>query len=681
MIRQFRVSVSERYPVKADKWKDAGTYEARNSRDIQAFLIENPQIWARYIRIEFLSHYGNEYYCPLSLVRVHGTRMLESWKETEAISEDEGEEGEEQYIPEAVADVVKVEERLKAAAEELAKTAEDVTIDAAKAQGLASMKETTPWKRWDFYSFNQSDSDLDKADANLRDVCPLTESPLANSYVDKNGTPSVGNTIQATLVAPSSAAASPDIISTPTVPAIPNVDPVILSNFTIKPSIALSTNTVISTNQPISSSTSTSKSHSTNTTTKYQSMTTSLKNKTTSTTSSASSLPTIQESFFKAVSRRLNFLETNSTLSLQYISEQSKILREAFTKVEKKQLQKTNAFLDTLNSTVLSELRNFRQQYDEIWQSTVISLESQRDESRREILAISTRLNILADEVVFQKRMSIIQSILLLLCLGLVIFSRVSSNGTIDFQFPIRRGLESPVEPESSEFATMRGARRWLEAEQRRRSGENGSRDDGPPTPISTYSHSNSNEEDITLTPPAAQNFMSPRRPRHKNSLISMREDAAYRSLPPSPNSFPETEMQDTSPRRESPLKTPKKRKIFNRPTPPPEDVPPRSSTSLRRDVEEWPLSYVSPPREPERGYPSPSPDPSGPEMSPFSAVIVESGTLSRGRNRRESSLRDSASIADDETWDDKDRSVANRPERESNGTARKPLPALPSEF
>ncbi|KAG5633537.1 hypothetical protein DXG03_007197, partial [Asterophora parasitica] len=34
----------------------------------------------RYIRIDFLSHYGNEYYCPLSLLRVYGLTHLEQWK-------------------------------------------------------------------------------------------------------------------------------------------------------------------------------------------------------------------------------------------------------------------------------------------------------------------------------------------------------------------------------------------------------------------------------------------------------------------------------------------------------------------------------------------------------------------------------------------------------------------------
>lgn len=34
----------------------------------------------RYIRIDFHSHYSNEYYCPLSLLRVYGLTHLEEWK-------------------------------------------------------------------------------------------------------------------------------------------------------------------------------------------------------------------------------------------------------------------------------------------------------------------------------------------------------------------------------------------------------------------------------------------------------------------------------------------------------------------------------------------------------------------------------------------------------------------------
>ena len=34
----------------------------------------------RYIRIDFHSHYGHEYYCPVSLLRVYGLTHLEQWK-------------------------------------------------------------------------------------------------------------------------------------------------------------------------------------------------------------------------------------------------------------------------------------------------------------------------------------------------------------------------------------------------------------------------------------------------------------------------------------------------------------------------------------------------------------------------------------------------------------------------
>lgn len=34
----------------------------------------------RYLRIDFLSHYSNEFYCPVSLLRVYGLTHLEQWK-------------------------------------------------------------------------------------------------------------------------------------------------------------------------------------------------------------------------------------------------------------------------------------------------------------------------------------------------------------------------------------------------------------------------------------------------------------------------------------------------------------------------------------------------------------------------------------------------------------------------
>lgn len=521
MIRTFRVSVSDLYPVKLDRWTDIGTYEARNSREIQAFLIENPRIWARYLRLEFLSHYGNEYYCPLSLLRVHGTRMLESWREIERGGDDEDLEendvqGADDYILGAVAEVVQEEGKNtelrqgRSAIKVLVETAEsDSTGLRAPALNCNQVKDVncgleytsteqmmTPWIRPTISALFEK---LGGGEICLASEAPEKSTPFSALTQTASSEPITSITVSAqssnktsqptaSSAAPSSATASASLQPSQAIP-ITNA-----ANSQESIPITKSVSEFQESAAPTVSVTG-----------RVNNASISYRNKTTSTSTAPTSLPTIQESFFKAVSRRLQLLEANSTLSLMYIEEQSKILREAFTKVERKQLQKTTTFLETLNSTVLEELRGFRQQYDEIWQSTVISLEAQREESQREILAISTRLSILADEVVFQKRMSIVQSVLLLLCLGLVIFSRVSATGHLDFpiiQNRSRNPLGTPIEssPSSPGFRrpeTLNGHMPWISAKHKRQRSDESlltrsrSEDDSTPTtPISSYSRS-----------------------------------------------------------------------------------------------------------------------------------------------------------------------------------------------
>ncbi|KAJ3185691.1 hypothetical protein HDU85_001045 [Gaertneriomyces sp. JEL0708] len=82
MFKDFEVAVSDRYPPKHD-WTVLGRFRARNVRDFQYFKVDNPRIWARYLKVTFLSDYGHEYYCPLSNLRVYGTTMMEEMKAEE----------------------------------------------------------------------------------------------------------------------------------------------------------------------------------------------------------------------------------------------------------------------------------------------------------------------------------------------------------------------------------------------------------------------------------------------------------------------------------------------------------------------------------------------------------------------------------------------------------------------
>ncbi|KAF6822292.1 sad1 unc domain protein [Colletotrichum plurivorum] len=428
MIRHFRVSVSDRYPVKADKWRDLGTFEAKNSRDIQPFLVPNPLIWAKYVRIEFLTHFGNEYYCPVSLLRVHGTRMLESLKDTEPPVDDDD------AVDEPYGDLAGHLNQID-------------SIDSSQQEGPpphASEVEASQVAKLDvstnpfgtqnvFRSFGQENTTCSKSTtftdaASFRSTSTIETSDVSHASPDhyvtagrRGGAVPEGQASEGRSLSTSSAAPShPEPNAAAFIPAV----------------------SVSATGHPVQeqtdSRTSGEETSATSSSTKANPQPNAQsRSKGNSTALPAS--PTVQESFFKAVSKRLQLLEANVTLSLKYIEDQSRFLQETQHMAERKQLSRIDVFLDSLNHTVLSELRSVRQQYDQIWQSTVIALESQREQSQRETVALSSRLNILADEVVFQKRMAIVQAILLLSCLVLVIFSRAMTQPILTGSFDLGR--------------------------------------------------------------------------------------------------------------------------------------------------------------------------------------------------------------------------------------------------
>lgn len=426
MIRKFRVSVSDRYPVKLDKWVELGTFEARNSRDIQPFLIQHPQIYTKYIRVEFLTHYGNEYYCPVSLLRVHGTRMLDTWKEQDH-HDDEPEAIDPP--PEPVAESNQTETTLEPPA--------SITTEVETTSHTPYVAEVglSPWQPALYYNFSE-------------DICfvrsPTTgePTPVESDGKDK---PPTGKDSTATTEASQAAAggearqspasqSAPGSQQSPPPPSQPAASAASAQHDARNSGASTASGSKPSSapgSKPSSPSGSKPPSARTADPSPPPSTTTTSRPPKTGTPSSAAppASPTVQESFFKTVTKRLSLLESNTSLSLQYIEEQSRFLRETLLKMESQQASRVSAFLDRLNNTVLAELRTVRVQYDQLWQSTVLALDAQRDQSRRETVALSARLAVLADEVVFQKRMAILQSVLLLSCLVLVIFSRGGGNG------------------------------------------------------------------------------------------------------------------------------------------------------------------------------------------------------------------------------------------------------------
>ncbi|KAI0878395.1 UNC-like C-terminal-domain-containing protein [Hypoxylon argillaceum] len=552
MVRQFRVSISDRYPVKLDKWKTLGTFQARNSRDIQPFLIENPQDWARYLRVEILSHYGNEYYCPVSLLRVHGLRMLDSWKQVDQF-ELEGEDESPHSVPEPAEETVEIVQEPPVETE----AAKPVPTDNHVV--VAEYSYCTPY--WDGSYFEhafplvnycprEDSPDFSESISNKETRQTDPTEPQSTTNLDEQTVSAMPNTSSVATAARQTTDPSPDISRSGSSLSASAERPVGAASSVPTPSpsgsrdnasIAAASSTISQTmkenataqnNPKVKSSASTSiKPPSSRSSAKPPpGSQTAVRNKTTTTATASPPTPTVQDSFFKALTKRLQILESNSTLSLQYIESQSRFLQEALAKLERRQIAKVDLFLDKLNNTVLGELREVRTLYDHIWQSTVIALESQREQSEHEIVALSTRVGVLADEVVFQKRMAIVQSVLLLGCLVLVIFSRGFAGSAVEAYYPSQfltsssARVASPVLP-STPRAQFKGSRLGT--------GLSGEQSSANTTPIArTRAPSHSTQTGLRVS----GGHNSARTPEARSRAASKGADSDSGPRPPTPN-------------------------------------------------------------------------------------------------------------------------------------------------
>ncbi|KAF3042226.1 hypothetical protein E8E12_009861 [Didymella heteroderae] len=441
MFRHFRVSVSDRYPVKMERWRTLATFEARNSRDIQPFLITEPQIWARYLRIEFLTQYGNEFYCPLSLLRVHGTTMMEQFRREE--EEARGGDDDAESIEEEE-DVVKPADGsgpIPADRVPVIPAKEETLESSAAVSTESTTRSVTP-------SDNQTTSSQAGSHSPIADASSVSGQPSASetnsdsvvthaSVPKSSSTNYSSSTLSESSMSKEIEANAQEQRASVTTSALhhTNASGADSSPVPVTPSVASGATSIrkepptrssVSDAAPSPANQPPAKSSSNDNTAAPSSVASHPRSSHTQPNAAA---PSTQESFFKSIHKRLQYLEANSTLSLQYIEEQSRILRDAFIKVEKKQLAKTEKFLEYMNTTVITELKHYRNMYEQLWQSTVIEIEGIKEKQNKDIGEIGARLSMMADELVWQKRMAVVQSTLLLLCLGLVLFARSGTMG------------------------------------------------------------------------------------------------------------------------------------------------------------------------------------------------------------------------------------------------------------
>lgn len=79
--KDLTVYSSDTYPTR--DWTLIGQFTAADSRTLQSFDLDQKG-FGKFIRIEMHSHYGKEHYCPISVVRVFGTSMVDEYEINEA---------------------------------------------------------------------------------------------------------------------------------------------------------------------------------------------------------------------------------------------------------------------------------------------------------------------------------------------------------------------------------------------------------------------------------------------------------------------------------------------------------------------------------------------------------------------------------------------------------------------
>ncbi|CAO1946760.1 unnamed protein product [Urochloa humidicola] len=76
--KEFEVLSSLTYPT--ENWETLGRFIVPNAKHAQNFSFPEPK-WARYLKLNLLSHYGSEFYCTLSMLEVYGMDAVEKMLE------------------------------------------------------------------------------------------------------------------------------------------------------------------------------------------------------------------------------------------------------------------------------------------------------------------------------------------------------------------------------------------------------------------------------------------------------------------------------------------------------------------------------------------------------------------------------------------------------------------------
>lgn len=443
VFKDFTVSVAKTYTTDASEgWTYAGTYRAKNVRGVQSFHPPTSlRDFYRYIRIDFHSHYGNEYYCPMSLLRVYGLTHLEEFKWDIWAQQAEAEaKAKRAAMEEAVAASTQSQELPQPAERPREETVASANVSTSQRQSTPqSTTHESPSTQSTEVSAGPSTVESDTSARTAPDSSNTHSTPIrheamesdteeAGTSLGHHSTDTAGpkETADHPIAAGLRSSTSASLHNTHN--TVTNRDTPVQQSAAVPPLDATPTS-VGSSSPPANYSgaspeTRTSQSNGngsiSNTSSSSTSVPTVVASPSTATVVSLSPVPpasTGGESIYRIIMNRLSALEGNTTLYARYVEEQTAAIREV---------------LRRLGEDV-GRLEGIGKAQAQTYQRSMHEFDRYRRKLEIEHGELLSRVNYLADEVVLEKRLGIAQLCLLLAVLVFMSLTRGSRvEGMID---------------------------------------------------------------------------------------------------------------------------------------------------------------------------------------------------------------------------------------------------------
>ncbi|KAG0380600.1 hypothetical protein BGX24_006927 [Mortierella sp. AD032] len=485
-FKDFVVSVN-RYPPRDDGWSILGQFQARNTRDAQVFKPTVPQL-ATYIRFDFVNHYGNEYYCPVTLLRVYGATALEQLKQEEEeekrLAEEEKRRAELEKAKQAAMEAEDEDDEDNSDEPEVIEETTDTTTETTKDHSTIPLDHAETIRS----DTSSPDKPVETPQSSAGPTVPsgspdiklpqvvLDEEPsqptqikegadhkdVEETHADHHSSSENSVTAQPTFVLPEwptedfdeelfkedhpahHGSGAPDstpnsigetmTITTDQPPSdillpLPSTTPASMQNDDDWMNGDLGMITLSPKNKPAPTlkpqSSSKAPSAGLGTPGGHSS----------ATDSSAHPQPTLhssQESVYKNIVNRLKALELNSSLSYQYLEEQSNVFNEVLESSE----QKINQLVTHLNEAH-RRLETLGRKYDQLAYSYRSHVEVDGERRRQEFINLSSQVHLLGTQLVFQRHLFVVGAISLISIIAFIAITRSSSMQYAIHQSPL----------------------------------------------------------------------------------------------------------------------------------------------------------------------------------------------------------------------------------------------------